>query len=206
MRMPLVSQPRQQYGVLLCVHTSPARFSATNPQNSRPATAQSESQPLRGRWPMSAAAMVPLIQARQAWETPKREKANKSAETGFGGTAFYRKRTERLLRRYMQASMEMGRTPSLIGNAIFRGRVSSYRMRTFEDCIIFVFDVEKCLKRLDAESQELIARIALQEYTYDEAAKLTHQSERTVGRKYASALDCLTDLLIDAEILDLSLF
>jgi hypothetical protein len=48
--------------------------------------------------------------------------------------------------------MEMGRTPSLLGNTIFRGRASSYRMRTFEDCIIFIFDVEKCLKRLDAES------------------------------------------------------
>lgn len=153
---------------------------------------------------MSAAATVPLIQARQAWEMPKRKKASSSAEAAFGGTAFYRKRTEALLRRYMRASMEMGRTPSLIGTTVFRGRVSSYRLRTFEDCIIFIFDVEKCLKRLDAESQALIARIALQEYTYEETARLTQQSERTVGRKYASALDCLTGLLIDAGILDLS--
>lgn len=155
---------------------------------------------------MSSAAMVSLIQASKGWEATERTNASRSCEPAFGGTAFYRKRTESLLRRYMRASMEMGRTPSLIGTTIFRGRASSYRLRTFEDCIIFIFDVEKCLKRLDAESQELIARIALQEYTYEETAELTQQSERTVGRKYAGALDFLTNVLIDAGILDLSIY
>ena len=155
---------------------------------------------------MSAAITIPLIQADSAWEKRQQETGRPASQAIFGGTAFYRKRTEGLLRRYMRASMEMGRTPSVIGTAIFRGRVSSYRLRTFEDCIIFIFDVEKCLKRLDSESKELIARIALQEYTFEETAKLTQQSERTVGRKYALALDFLTDLLIDAEILDTSIF
>lgn len=155
---------------------------------------------------MSAAATIPMIQASRRWQSQGLAQDTPSTFTGLGGTAFYRKRTETLLRRYMRASMEMGRTPSLIGNSIFRGRASSYRMRTFEDCIIFIFDVEKCLKRLDAEAQELIARIALQEYTYEETAKLTSQSARGVGRKYALALDCLTNLLIDAEILDVTCF
>ena len=154
---------------------------------------------------MSAAVTISLIQASHRWQLQGIAQSSRSTYTGMGGTSFYRRRTESVLRRYMRASMEMGRTPSLLGNAIFRGRASSYRMRTFEDCIIFIFDVEKCLKRLDAESQELIARIALQEYTYEETAKLTGQSERGVGRKYALALDCLTNLLIDAEILDLSI-
>lgn len=155
---------------------------------------------------MSAAATIPMIQASHAWENRHRSVARTEPCMPLGGTAFYRKRTEGLLRRYMRASMEMGRTPSLLGTTIFRGRASSYRLRTFEDCIIFIFDVEKCLKRLDAGSQQLIARIALQEYTYEETAKLTQQSERSVGRKYALALDCLTDILIDAEILDLSIY
>ncbi len=154
---------------------------------------------------MSAAATISLIQASHRWQLQGTYSNSRPSYTVLGGTAFYRRRTENLLRRYMKASMEMGRTPSLLGNAIFRGRASSYRMRTFEDCIIFIFDVEKCLKRLDVESQDLIARIALQEYTYEETAKLTGQSERGVGRKYALALDCLTSLLIDAEILDLSI-
>lgn len=102
----------------------------------------------------------------------------------------------------MKASMEMGRTPSLLGTTLFRGRASSYRLRTFEDCIIFIFDVEKCLKRLDSESQEMIARIALQEYSYEETAKLTGQSQRSVGRKYSLALDCLTDILLDYGVLN----
>lgn len=155
---------------------------------------------------MSAAATIPMIQASSRLDSRDREAARHESAVIFGGTAFYRKRTERLLRRYMRASMEMGRTPSLLGTTVFRGRASSYRLRTFEDCIIFIFDVEKCVKRLDDESKELIARIALQEYTYEETAKLTQQSARSVGRKYALALDRLTDILIDAEILDLSIF
>lgn len=154
---------------------------------------------------MSAAVTISWIRASHKYETRRTIPSQYANYTGLGGTSFYRKRTESLLRRYMRASMEMGRTPSMLGNAVFRGRVSSYRMQTFEDCIIFIFDVEKCLKRLDVESQELIARIALQEYTYEETARLTGQSERGVGRKYALALDCLTDLLIDSEILDLSI-
>lgn len=155
---------------------------------------------------MSAATTIPLIQADSAWGKRQQKIARPTSQAPLGGAAFYRKRTEGLLRRYMRSSMEMGRTPSLIGADVFRGRVSSYRLRTFEDCIIFIFDVEKCLKRLDSESKELIARIALQEYTFEETAKLTQQSERSVGRKYAQALDFLTEVLIDAEILDTSIF
>lgn len=153
---------------------------------------------------MSAAVTLPYIQGSYLHEAYQRNAEQKPGKAALGGTAFYRKRTEGLLRRYMRASMEMGRTPSLLGETVFRGRASSYRLRTFEDCIIFIFDVEKCLKRLDSESKELIARIALQEYTYAETANLTGQSERGVGRKYAAALDCLTNFLIDADILDLT--
>jgi hypothetical protein len=101
---------------------------------------------------MSTAATISIIQASQRWQLQRLVPDTRSPYVELGGTAFYRRRTENLLRRYMRASMEMGRTPSLLGNTIFRGRASSYRMRTFEDCIIFIFDVEKCLKRLDAES------------------------------------------------------
>lgn len=39
----------------------------------------------------------------------------------LGGLAFYRRRTEILLRRYMSVSMKMGRVPSVMGNLEFRG-------------------------------------------------------------------------------------
>jgi hypothetical protein len=116
--------------------------------------------------------------------------------------AFYRKYTEGMLRRYMRLSMETGRVPSLIGQPMFRGRVTSYRVRSFEDVVIFVFDVEKCLRQLDERSQELIARITLQEYTQGETAGLTGMSLRSVVRHYADALDKLTAIFLKAKMLE----
>jgi predicted DNA-binding protein (UPF0251 family) len=116
--------------------------------------------------------------------------------------AFYRKYTEGMLRRYVRMAMEMGRVPSLMGKPMFRSRVTSYRVKSFEDVIIFVFDIEKCLMRLDEVSQVLIARVALQEYTQGEAAGLTGMSLRTVARKYAHALDRLTAIFLEFKLLE----
>ncbi len=126
-----------------------------------------------------------------------RERTEPIASLGF-----YRKRTEALLRRYLQVSMEMGRTPSILGQCVFRGKVSSYRLRSFEDAVIFVFDIEKSLKRLDKFSQELVARITLQEYSQGETAALTGQSLRSIVRKYAEAIDALTAILLEYELLE----
>jgi hypothetical protein len=119
--------------------------------------------------------------------------------------AYYRKHTEALLRQYMQKSLELGKTPSILGNCIFRGRVSSRRLHNFEDTIIFVCDVEKCLKSLDKFSQDVIARVALQEYSQGETARLTGLSLRSIVRKYAEALDRLTNLFLDYDLLSLGL-
>ena len=104
----------------------------------------------------------------------------------------YRDRTITLLRRYLHMSIEIGRVPSLLGREIFRARVTSYRMITFEDAVIFVHDVENCVLRLDEFSQRLIARLILQEYTEDEAARLLHCSVRKIERLLPEALDQLT--------------
>jgi hypothetical protein len=117
------------------------------------------------------------------------------------GLAFYRKHTVALLRRYLAVSMELGRTPCVVGTIVFRGRVSSYRIHSFEDLVIFIFDVEKCLKRLDAESQAAIAHIALEHYTYEETAKITGSSVRSVTRLYGVALDRLTRWFLDCGLL-----
>ncbi len=117
--------------------------------------------------------------------------------------AFYRKHTEALLRQYMQKSLEMGRTPSILGNCMFRGKVSSRQLHSFEDTVIFVLDVEKCLKRLDKFSQDVVARVALQEYSQGETAAMTGQSLRSIVRKYAEAIDILTELFLENELLNL---
>src|SRR5271155_4861211 len=116
--------------------------------------------------------------------------------------AFYRKHTETLLRQYMQKSLEMGRTPSILGNCMFRGKVSSRQLHSFEDTVIFVFDIEKCLKSLDKFSQEIIARVALQEYSQGETATLTGHPLRSIVRKYAEAIDRLTEMFLEYELLN----
>jgi hypothetical protein len=115
--------------------------------------------------------------------------------------AFYRKHTESLLRRYLYASMQVGRTPNLLADSIGRGWVSSRRVRTFEDALIFVLDVERCLKRLSNFDRQMISRIILQEYTQTEAATLLRTSPRTISNKLPQAIDRLTEILVEADLL-----
>jgi len=113
----------------------------------------------------------------------------------------YRDRTRAILRRYFRMSIELGRLPSLVGREFFRSRVTSYRMHTFEDAVIFVHDTERCLERLDPFSQQLIARIIFQDYTLEETAALVGCGRRTVVRRYPQALDRLSELFLEAELL-----
>lgn len=110
--------------------------------------------------------------------------------------AFYRKYTEKLLRRYMRMSLQMGRVPSVLGIDPERGKVSSYRVESFEDSVIFVVDVEKCLKKVSGMAQSVLVRVALQEYTVSEAARMLGVAEKTVMRQYRQGLDELTEILL----------
>jgi hypothetical protein len=152
-----------------------------------------------GRGTMSAALMLPYVWAESTVTNSEPIPASEPA----GGIAFYRRRTELLLRRYMLVSLQTGRIPSLIGNYVFRGKASSYRMHSFEDAVIFLFDIEKCLKKIDPLGRELIARIALQEYTQEETAELIGQSLSSVKRKYADVLDELSHIFLDLELLEI---
>ena len=69
----------------------------------------------------------------------------------------YRERTIALLRRYLRISIEVGRLPSLLGRELFRSKVTSYRMSSFEDAVIFVHDVERALDQLDTFAKDLVA-------------------------------------------------
>jgi hypothetical protein len=116
--------------------------------------------------------------------------------------AFYRKYTEGLLRRYVRLSMEAGRAPSLLGREMFRGNVTNYSVQGFDDVVIFVHDVESCVKMLDEEGQHLIRRIALQEFTLEETASLLQLPLRTVHRRYGGALDALTEIFLERKLLE----
>src|SRR5690349_16048244 len=110
-------------------------------------------------------------------------------------------RTTALLRRYLHMSIDIGRVPSLLGREFFRSRVTSYRMSTFEDAVIFVHDVETSIDRLDTFSQQLIARVVLQEYTEVETGRLLHTSLRTVQRLLPEAIDQLSAVLLRGGLL-----
>lgn len=115
--------------------------------------------------------------------------------------AFYRKYTEGMLRRYVRMTMEAGKVPSLLGQEMFRGRVTSYRVESFEDVVIFLHDVEHCLDRLDPDQRDLISRLALQEYSLGETAVLLAVPQRTVVRRYLRPLDRLTRIFLAVKML-----
>jgi hypothetical protein len=117
------------------------------------------------------------------------------------GLAFYRNRTEGLLRRYLLASMLVGRRPTIFTEPLTRGWASHRVVETFEDCVIFVLDIEKCLDRLSALDRVLISRIVLQEYSEAETALLINRSERNVRTRFRAALDHLTEILLETGIL-----
>jgi hypothetical protein len=113
----------------------------------------------------------------------------------------YRDRTVRLLRRYMRFSIETGRLPSLVGREFFRAKMSFYRAVTFEDRVIFVRDVEKCLSRLEYWDQQLIARVILQEHSHTQTAYLLHCSRKTVQRRVQEVLDLLGEDFLKSGLL-----
>ena len=115
--------------------------------------------------------------------------------------SFYRKHSERMLRRYLYSSMQVGRAPSILGDPVGRGWVSSRPVRTFEDAVIFVLDIENCLSHLGSLDRHMLFRIVIQEYTQAETASLLGMSIRTISYKFPQALDRLTEKLLDAGLL-----
>jgi hypothetical protein len=114
----------------------------------------------------------------------------------------YRARTVAMLRRYMRYSIETGRLPSLVGREFFRSRITKYQMATFEDRVIFVHDMERCLEHLDDFGRQVLGRIVLQEYKQEDAARLLGCTRMTVHRKLLESLDQLSDILLAVDLLD----
>jgi hypothetical protein len=114
----------------------------------------------------------------------------------------YRERTIALLKRYLRISIEVGRLPSLLGRELFRSKVTSYRMSSFEDAVIFVHDVERALDQLDNFGKDLVAVIIFQDYAQDEAAEVLHCARRTVCREFPETVDKISELFLDGGLLN----
>ena len=140
---------------------------------------------------------------RRIWKaTPAAEPAVKApAAEPVVSLGFYRRHTESLLRRYLYASMQVGRAPSILGDPIARGWCSSRPVRTFEDAVIFVLDVERCLDQLNSLDRMMLSRVVLQEYTQVETAIMLGMAVRTISYKFPRALDRLTEKLLKAGLL-----
>jgi hypothetical protein len=145
--------------------------------------------------------ILPMLWAVGA-ELPILEPVERPLRSVPANMTVYRKYTEAILRRYIRMQMEAGKVPSLLGQEMFRGKVTSYRVGNFDDAVIFVADVERCLHQLDSQHRELITRIALQEYTIGEAAELLGIPLRSIIRHYGAALDRLTRIFLDARMLE----
>lgn len=167
---------------------------------------------------MSAALQLPVVWAAASAETVCDEVTKRQleqdaaaavmdeespAQAADASLAFYRKHTESMLRRYLYASMLVGRAPEILSDSVGRGWVSSRPIRTFEDAVIFVLDVEKCLKRLNPLDRKMLSRIVLQDYTQAETAEMLGMGVRTIAYKFPRALDRLTQFLLDAKLLAL---
>jgi len=131
----------------------------------------------------------------------KNQQAKEPARESVTSLAFYRRHTEKMLRRYLYASMQVGRSPSILGDPIGRGWVSSRPVHTFEDAVIFVLDVEGCLNQLGSLDRQLLCRFVIQEYTQSETATLLGMSCRAVAYKLPQAIDRLTEKLLETGLL-----
>ena len=117
------------------------------------------------------------------------------------GLWIYRQRTAVLLHRYFRISLEVGRLPSVLGREVFRTRFNRPQNVSFEDAVIFVHDVERCLEKLDQFSQEVLVWVVLQGYSQEEASRLLGCARRTITRHLPEALDRLSEILIAAQLL-----
>ena len=141
--------------------------------------------------------------------TPQEQNEDRFAEenhappldTGDPDLWLYRDRTVAMLRRYFRYSIEVGRLPSLLGREFFRTRVTTYRVGTFEDAVIFVHDVERCLEKLSEFERTIIGKVVLQDFSHHEAARLMGCWRRTVGRRLPEAIDRVSDIFLTAGLL-----
>ena len=144
-------------------------------------------------WVQASIAPAPLSVSEQARNRPRPVSPE---------LAFYRKYTEAMLRRYVSMSLEAGRVPSLLGKEMFRGKVTNYVVHSFDDVVIFIHDIEACIRKLDSDQQWLIRRIALQQYTQEEAGEMLRLTRRTIMRRYNDAMNRLTSILLEVKLLE----
>jgi hypothetical protein len=163
----------------------------------------SQSFPANASWQSLSAHNFPAQQKRN--EAPLGDPPGEAWERDWDSDPdiwLYRKKTWALLRRYMQWSLEAGRLPSLLGRELFRAKITAYTATTFESRVIFLHDMERCLDRLQDFDRQLIARVCLQEYDHETAARILHCTRKTIERRLPDLIDELSEAFLKADLLD----
>ncbi len=125
----------------------------------------------------------------------------RNRQSASANLSAYRSYTRALLRRYFRTAVDIGRLPSILGGLCFRARVSSYKLNTFEDAVIFVHDIERVFERIKRQSLEIIAGVILLDYSIPEAALRLGITVQRAERRYAAALDSLSAVLLEVGLL-----
>lgn len=102
-----------------------------------------------------------------------------------------RMRTMALLQRFFRTALLVGRMPSLLGREIFRPHVRTTPAHAFEDAVVFVCDVERCLRSLPPLDQRLVAFCVLEDRSEWEVARQLHRSQSEISRRLGETLDFL---------------
>jgi DNA-directed RNA polymerase specialized sigma24 family protein len=152
---------------------------------------------LQAAWQIEAFRRVPepVEAAPDVEEKPKR------LPRPAANLAVFRRPTEKLLRRYLYASMQVGRSPSILSDPVARGWASSHPVHTFEDALIFVLDIETCLSQIPLIDREILSKVVLQEYTHAESAVLMGMCARHMTNRFGVSLDRLSEKLLEAGLL-----
>lgn len=157
---------------------------------------------------MSAALAIWIdASATATWEAVRKEEVPRAIpqpalpQERTGNLAFYRRHTEKTLRRYLYASILVGRAPTILKEPLSRGWASSRPVKTFEDAVIFLLDIERCLDQLNSLDKQVLCKVVVQDYTQAEAASLLGMSSRSMSERYPQAIDRLTRILLDADLL-----
>jgi hypothetical protein len=106
-----------------------------------------------------------------------------------------------ILRHFLELASDPGRLPSLMGREFFRARVSPRGIPSFEDQIVFLCDVERCLSRLSHDQAEIVALKGLYDLPYHDVAQLLRCSQATAYRRFSEALDALSEAFLQARLL-----
>jgi predicted transcriptional regulator len=75
-------------------------------------------------------------------------------------------------------------------------------MKSFEDIVIFVADMEQAIEKLEIFDKKLLAMNVLEEYTVPEVARLLGSTQRTIERSLQDALDELSRILLATGLLE----